>query len=135
MSTQANQTWPDSVPANHTFVASGVVDGIATWYEKTAALQSGWIVMTQSLRFPSKQGDPIRAQLKLKKPTTVTETINGVTYDKVIRNILINVDVIMPADSTATERADAAKYAGGTLVEIAAAGAFGYSLKNLDTIV
>jgi hypothetical protein len=135
MTTQANISLPDAAAANHTFVASGVVDGVAVWYEKTAALVAGWFKLTTSLRMPPKPTDPMRLQLKLVKPTVVTETINGVTYDKVIRQILINVDVVCPPDSTTTERADVCKYVGTTLLDVTTAGTFGYQVKNADAIV
>lgn len=101
---------PDRVPANHTFVASGVLNGIATWYEKTASVISGYFKLTMSMKFPTKGNEPVRHQLRLVVPTVATETINGVTYQKVTRQSFVSIDVVCAPDSTQNERHDICEY-------------------------
>lgn len=117
MAAQANLTLADAqgTPVNHTFVASGVSNGVATWFEKTASVIAGYFKITQSMRFPGKATDPVRHQMKLVLPTTVTETINGVSYNKVTRQSMVNIEVITAPDATAQEKKDLVKYASTCL--------------------
>lgn len=106
MPAQANVVLVSSTSANKTFVAAGVVNGIATFFEKSASVFSGYWRLTYSMKFPAAVAQPIRHMAKLVMPTTVTETINGVTYGKVTRQILGQIEVVDPQDSTIVERQD-----------------------------
>lgn len=117
MSSQSNITLADGAsptPANHTFVAQGVDgSGVARWVEKSAGIVSGFLKLTTSIKLPTKPGDPVRHQMKLICPTIVTETINGVSYQKVARQILADVSFVIPQDATEQERRDALTYFSG----------------------
>ena len=135
MSTQADKSLNDEVPVAHVFSAAGVVNGIATWFEKaTNPLVSGWYRMTLSSRIPTNGKDPMRFQYKLVVPTIVTETINGVAYQKVARSVTVNVDVIAAADSTATERGAAIRYLALDATSLSA-GYLGSVVKTADVVV
>lgn len=117
-------------PVAHNFVPSGVVNGIATWHEKTASVLAGYFKLTFSMKFPTNGKDPIRHQLKLVVPTAVTETLNSVNYVKVVRTALVNVDVVIPQDSTLQERKDIASYMRDVFVN--SSGYFGSQIANND---
>lgn len=106
MPAQTDLILPNFAAVNKTFKAAGVVNGIATWLEKSSSVFSGYWRITLSMRLPTKAGQPIRHNLKLVQPTTVTETINGVTYGKITRQLVTNVEVLDPQDSVIAERQD-----------------------------
>lgn len=138
MAAQINKTLNDgqASPASHTFVAAGVdTKGVATWYEKTSSILAGWFRLTTSARPGAKAGDPFRLAYKLVVPTVVTETINGVTYQKVIRQMLFTMDVVLPADCTLAERKDLIAYALNDLGALGVAGYWGNQIRDLDIIV
>jgi hypothetical protein len=138
MAAQINKALNDgqASPVGHTFLAAGVdTKGVATWFEKTASIAAGWFRLTTSARVPAKPGDPLRFSYKNVMPTVVTETINGVTYQKVIRQMLVTVDVVLPADSTLAERKDLIAYLVNDLGAVGVAGYFGNQIRDLDIIV
>lgn len=137
MSTQVDLTLPDgqASPANHTFVSAGVDGkGVATWLEKTSTLLAGFFRLTSSCRFPSKPGDPVRYQMKLVFPTVANETVNGVTYQKVIRSCLFDGTFVLPSDSSLQERKDFVAYIGNNITGTAS-GKIGYQIINQDSVV
>jgi predicted GNAT family acetyltransferase len=137
MSTQVDLILPDgqASPVNHTFVSSGVDGkGVATWLEKTSTLLAGFFRLTTSARLPSKPGDPVRYQMKLVIPTVAAETVNGVTYQKVIRSCLFDGTFVLPADSSLQERKDFVAYVGGNIAGTAP-GKLGYQIINQDSVV
>jgi len=114
MSTQVDTALSDGQgsPVSHAFVAMGVDGkGVAKWYEKTtSSIAAGFFTLTSSMRIGSKVTDPIRFEGKLVVPTVVVETINGVNYNKVSRQMLVTISVIVPQDSTTQERKDLMRY-------------------------
>jgi hypothetical protein len=137
MSAQVDKTLFDgqASPVSHTFSAAGVdTKGVATWFEKTASIASGWFRLTNSGRLGAKPTDPIRFAYKLAMPTVVTETINGVTYQKVIRQMLATMDVILPSDCTIAERKDLLAFVKNDLT-VTVVGNFGNQVRDLDFIV
>jgi hypothetical protein len=135
MTTQVDKSLNDEVPVAHVFSAAGVIDGIATWYEKaTNPLVSGWFRNTLSSKIPTNGKDPLRFQYKLVVPTIVTETINGVAYQKVARSVTVNLDVIAAPDSTAAERGMAMRFLALDATSLTA-GYLGAVVKTADTIV
>lgn len=98
-------------PVSHTFTAVGV-DGkqVAKWVDRSSGLPAGYAIVTASTRLPSKPGDPVKLQARLVVPTVVTETINGVTYNKVSRHMFAAIDISVPGDSTTVERKTLMKY-------------------------
>jgi len=134
MSTQATLVLPDSAAANHNFVAAGVENGVARWLEQTSAYVGGWFEYTSSISLPKKPSEPVRHKFKFRMPTVATETINGVTYQKVTRQSLVTIDAIIPADSTSAERQDLTYYLTA-LMSSATPGKIGYSIYNRDPVV
>lgn len=112
MSAQANLTIYDgqATPAAHTFYSAGVLNGIATYLEKTSALIAGYFKYTLSMKFGAKPGDPSRHLAILAMPTVVTETVNGVDYQKLVRVSTVKVEAIIAPDATLQERKDLFAY-------------------------
>jgi hypothetical protein len=138
MSTQVDMTINDGqgAPVAHTFTAVGVdVKGVAKWFEKTtSSISAGFFQLTSSLRIPTVPSDPVRYQVKLVVPTVVTETLNGVAYQKAIRKALVSIDMVMPSDATLQERKDLAAYVYNFAAKNTSGG-LRYSIENLDVVV
>lgn len=110
MPAQSNIPVADSASATRTFTAAGVKNGVALWLEKTASTITGFFRLTYSMRLPTKAAEPVRHQLKLVMPTVVTETINGVNYQKVVRQCMADLTVVIAPDATLTERKDVMEF-------------------------
>ena len=81
-----------------------------------------------------KTGDPVRYQMKLVFPTVANETVNGVTYQKVIRSCLFDGTFVLPSDSSLQERKDFVAYIGNNITGTAS-GKIGYQIINQDSVV
>lgn len=92
-----------STPVNHTFAPVNIVDGVGTVAESTGVPQ-GESVYTISLR-KTAQGRR-KVTLKLSVPISVTETINGVAYPKVVRTAYAEATFSFDPASTLQERKD-----------------------------
>lgn len=138
MPQQADVTLNDGAgtPVGHVFKAAGVDGkGVATYYEKTtSSLVSGFFRLTYFTRLSTKLTEPNRHSMKLVLPTVVTETINGVTYNKVARQSMLSVDCIVAPDSTAQERKDLCAYSADALT-FSGANTFGYTIVNQEAVV
>lgn len=137
MANQVNVVLKDASNVDHTFVAAGVDQkGVAHYIEKTTeASPLGHFRMSSSTRLPPKPTDPIRSSLRLSIPTVVTETVNGISTKKVARQGFVSVDIVMPADSTATERENTLAYVGHALLNNTVANTIGWQVQNQEPVI
>lgn len=107
-------------PAAVTFTAAGSQAGLATWFQKTAAIVDGYFKITHLMRWPQKPKDPIRHSIRFVIPTVATETVNSVNYTKVVRQAFCSVDFVIPGDATLQERKDIRAYVSNALASTTA---------------
>lgn len=106
-----------ATPVTHSFEPSRIDGDVAKFTEKTATHASGYWPLTVSLREPSaSNGSRVyRSQVNLALPILVTETINGVSVPRVAYTMRVNVEFILPNDSTLQNRKDLRKLTVGIL--------------------
>lgn len=131
MPAQAQLSINDSVPAARIFAVGGVVNGVATWYEKTSSVVSGYWRLSFSMKFPKSAGDAVRHAMKIVMPTTATETINGVTYAKITRQSMVAAEAVIAPDAVILERRDLCAMTAN-LFSYASSGLFGWQIVNTD---
>lgn len=84
------------------FVPQGKPNGVATFKKS-----DGTPVGDHSLTVSSTHGTRHKVSLRLKLPQVVTQTVNGVQTEVVVRTAFARVDFDFASDSTLAERKDA----------------------------
>jgi len=120
-----------ATPVARTFSVFGVRNGVADFAYKIVDLIEGYIRIQLNMIFPKKHGDPVIHTMKVKLPTVATETINGITYQKVVRSSTASVTVYAAPDATAQELKDLMAFVQN-LCYSPTAGYFGYQVVNKD---
>lgn len=99
-----------ATPVNRTFKVFGVRNGVAEWAYKVVDLIAGYIRQQMSMTIPKKSSDPLIHTFRHIHPTVVTETINGVTYQKVARKTTVLCQVYAAPDATQAELKDVCEF-------------------------
>lgn len=122
-----------ATPVAHTWVAAGVVGGIATWLEKTSTAFAGYLRLTYAMKLPPVFDDttPRRHTLKLVCPTLSTDIVTGAAKGRFSRLITGNLDVTVSALSTLQEKKDFVAYMANCMTA-ALTGGFGNQIVNDD---
>lgn len=95
-----------TTPVARTFSVFGVRNGVADWAYKVVDLIAGYIRQSLAMEMPKKASDPVIHTFRHTHPTVVTETINGVSYQKVVRMTKVVCQVYAAPDATAAELKD-----------------------------
>lgn len=91
----------ETTPATHTFTPRDIVGGVGV-VEESTGVKVGDKTFSISVRTtPNKR---IKVPIKMAVPVVVNETINGVTYPKVVRSAYVDCTFTFDASSTEQER-------------------------------
>lgn len=92
-----------TTPANHTFVPQTARDGVHT----VMSSPDGTITSAKKLSISNRRvNGKIKTRLLLAVPVVQTETINGITAPKVVRESYVDATFTFHAQSSEQERAD-----------------------------
>lgn len=93
-----------ATPVNHTLLPVGEKDGIAT---VALADSSGAVITERRLSIGQKRSNGrTRTTIKFKVPVVVTETVNGVSAPKIVREAYVDCTFTFSDSSTEQERND-----------------------------
>jgi Zn-dependent metalloprotease len=103
-----------TTPEAHAFEPAKIDANDVAWFVET----DGVAVRDNSLSVSLKKNGTVnRVRVALRMPVVVTETINGVDNDKVIREARASVDFIFAANSTVAERKDVRKLIANAILD------------------
>lgn len=121
---------PDAqaTPVNHTFSPVTIINQMAKWADRSGGIAAGYPVVTHSLRDPTKSSKAYKAQTKIVLP--VMEIVPPSTNLSKVKEILINVEFVIPESCTLQQRKDALKYLQG----LTAAAFFVTCVQDLESV-
>lgn len=117
-----------ATPVNHTFTPVNVVNGIATWKDKSSGIPAGFPVITLSVREPTKANPAYKVQTKVTVPKLETSP-NFLVPTEAYRN-LINMDVVMHERCTEQDRKDLYAYGKNLLAH----AILGSAIKDVEPV-
>lgn len=90
----------EATPVAHPFAPHSEKDGIAVFHESGSSL-----VGNKSLTISTRDtGSNVKVRVKFDLPVVQTETINGITADKVVRRSVADLVLTFPRSGTLQER-------------------------------
>lgn len=121
---------PDAqaTPVNHTFSPVTIINQMAKWADRSGGIAAGYPVVTHSLREPTKTSKSYKSQTKLVLP--VMEIVAPSTTMSKTKEILVNVEFVLPDGTTLAQRKDALKYFQG----IATAGWLVSAIQDFEAV-
>lgn len=91
-----------TTPVNHTFVPRGIPGGVATVVSSNGTSVADKLFTISTRRANGK----VKVRLVLRVPVVQTETINGISKPKVVRESISDTTFTFSAESTQQERDD-----------------------------
>lgn len=117
-----------ATPVNHTFTPVNVVNGVASWKDKSGGVPAGYPQVTLSVREPSKASSTFKVQAKITVPKLETSP-NFLVPTEAYRN-LMNIDVVMHERCTDQDRKDLYAYGKNLLAH----AILGSAIKDVEPV-
>lgn len=86
------------------FSPSNITGGVATWVDRTGGIPAAFAPITLQVRTPSQQAKNYRVVSKFVRPTIASEPSSCACPGDVQRQLIAEINVVIPPGSTLTER-------------------------------
>lgn len=106
-----------ATPVNHTFSPADIVNGVASYEDRSGGIAIGFPKVTVSVKAPTQKGAGNRNYRVIAKVTlpvleqTSPSTATGIQPAPIVAyNLIGNVEIVLPERSTLAQRNDALAY-------------------------